>query len=148
MPARERRYALDTNIYIDAFRDAAANAALQAFHAGYAPFEHLSAVVAQELRAGAKPTQAHALQRYVLEPFERRGRVFAPSYAAWKQAGEVLAALVERKVLDWRSTSRSMINDALLATSCREQGIVLLTKNVADFERIASVLKFEFSGWV
>jgi predicted nucleic acid-binding protein len=51
-PAAEGKYVLDTNLFIQAFRDEAANAELQRFHQLFAPFEYLSAVVAQELRAG------------------------------------------------------------------------------------------------
>ena len=56
-----RRYVLDTNLFIRAFRDPAANAELQRFHQVFAPFELLSAVVAQELRAGARSTPARRL---------------------------------------------------------------------------------------
>lgn len=145
MAAHERRYALDTNIYIRAFRDAEFNAALQVFHTSFAPWERLSAVVVQELRAGAKGTQMRELERHIVSPFERRGRVFTPTYAAWKEAGEVLAELIERKLTDWRNVSRAFVNDVLLAASCRETGIVLVTDNVGDFERIARVLRFSFA---
>ena len=50
--AAARRYVVDTQLYIRAFRDAEANAELVRFHAAFAPFELLSAVVAQELRSG------------------------------------------------------------------------------------------------
>jgi predicted nucleic acid-binding protein len=36
------------------------------------------------------------------------------------------------------------VNDVLLAMSCRESGVVLVTANVRDFERIAKVTKFAF----
>jgi predicted nucleic acid-binding protein len=144
--AGERTYTIDSNLYIDAFRNPDANAALQVFHTAFAPFEYLSAVVAQELRAGARAAgrAAAALQRNVFDPFERRGRVFVPSYGAWKSTGEVLAALADRGKLDWRNVSRGFVNDVLLAMSCREAGIVLVTANTTDFARIASVRRFAF----
>ena len=144
--ARERKYTLDTNLYIDAFRVPEANVALQLFHTAFAPFEYLSAVVVQALRAGSRAGRlgATGLQRNVLNPFERRGRVFTPSYGAWKDAGEVLALLADRGRLDWRNVSRGFVNDVLLAMSCREAGIVLVTANIGDFERIASVRPFAF----
>ena len=144
MAARGQRYTLDTNIYIQAFRDAEWNAQLRVFHSAYAPFEYLSAVVIQELCAGARAGEMRELNRHVIDPFERRGRVVTPSYNASKHAGEVLAALAEKKLIDWRHVSRSFVNDVLLATSCRELGLVLVTRNVADFERIARVMRFEF----
>lgn len=137
-----RRYTVDTSLYIDALRSDDGRAALSAFHAAYAPFEHLCAVVAQELRAGVRGRAASRLESAILEPFERRGRIFAPSYAAWKEAGRVLSALVAPAA--WASVSRSFVNDVVLAMSCREADVVLVTANVADFARIASIRRFDF----
>lgn len=144
MSAGERRYALDTNIFIRATRDPAWNDQLVRFQAAFAPFEVLAAVVAQELLAGARGTSARVLERSVLEPFERRGRVIVPSYAAWKETGTLLATLVGRRTARWTDVSRSLVNDILLAMSCREAGIVLVTENMRDFERIAEVREFDF----
>jgi predicted nucleic acid-binding protein len=75
-----RKYVLDTHVFIDAFRDPAANEALQRFHRAYAPFEHLSVIVAQELRAGVQqPNDRRALERNVLHVFERASRTITPS---------------------------------------------------------------------
>lgn len=139
---RERRYTVDTNLYIDALRTAEGKIALSAFHAAYAPFEHLSAVVAQELRAGVRGSAAARLEDSILAPFERRGRLVTPTYAAWKETGRVLAELIAPT--GWNTVSRSFVNDVLLAMSCRESGIVLVTKNVDDCARIAAVRAFDF----
>ena len=141
------KYALDTNVLIAAFRDAAANEALQRFRTAYAPFEHLSVVVVQELRTGATtPQAARALQRNVFEPFERRGRTFAPSSEAWKAAGRALAGLMAERGVDSATMKKTLINDALLAASCREAGVMLVTRNVRDFERIAEHIPFRFAA--
>ena len=133
------KYALDSNLFIDAFRNAAEEARLLAFHQRYAPNEYLSAIVALELRAGARAgPDAARLERHVLGPFERRGRVFAPSYATWKLAGAAVAALRGNTI------TRGFYNEILLAASCREHGVTLVTRNVADFQRIRRVLRFEF----
>ena len=144
MPSRERKYALDTNIFIHASRDAGWQEELVRFHAAFAPFEVLAAVVAQELLVGARHNVARVIQRSVLEPFERRGRLIVPSYSAWKETGTVLSALSSRGKMQWRDVSRSFVNDVLLAMSCREAGVVLVTENVRDFERIAEVRPFDF----
>ena len=138
----DRRYTVDTSLYIDGLRTEEGRAALNAFHVAYAPFEYLSAVVAQELRAGVRGRAATKLEAAIFAPFERRGRIFAPSYAAWKQSGRVLAELVASGA--WESVSRSLVNDVLLAMSCRESGVVLVTKNLRDFTRIATVRPFDF----
>lgn len=146
MPARpERKYVLDTNIFIRAFRDPAANQALQQFHRAFAPFEYLSAVVAQELRAGARTAaDRRGLERAMLEPFERRGRVITPSTDAWHRSGDVLAVLRVTAGLEPGRVSKAFGNDLLLALSCREAGMVLVTDNAGDFARIAAVAPFAF----
>lgn len=145
MPRRERKYTLDSNLYIRAFRDPAANAALRLFHTAFAPFEYLTAIVAQELRAGAQTAgAAAALQQHILQPFESRGRILTPSYSAWKLAGEVLARLAAEDGLELARVSKSFANDVLLAVTCRENGVVLVTGNADDFARIRRFASFEF----
>lgn len=139
-----RKLALDSNLFIDAFRDPDEEARLLAFHAQFAPFEYLSAIVVLELRAGARAAIASRLQANVFDPFERRGRIFAPSFESWKRAGAVLGALAEREGLRLADVSRGFLNDVLLAASCREHGVCLVTRNVRDFARIQRVLGFEF----
>ncbi len=140
----ERKYALDTNLLVRAFRSDEDYEQARRFHATFSPFLYLSAVVVQELRAGARPSELRALSTSVFAPFERRGRVFTPSYEAWKRAGATLAELVEQEGLELRSVSRSFVNDVVLAASCREAGIVLVTANLRDFTRIARVAPFDF----
>ncbi|HEY4219355.1 MAG TPA: type II toxin-antitoxin system VapC family toxin [Gemmatimonadaceae bacterium] len=137
-----RRYVLDTNLYIDALRSEDGRNALAAFQAAFAPFLHFSAVVAQELRAGVSANAAATLDAALFAPYERRGRLITPSYAAWKEAGRMLSELVAPA--QWRSVTRSFVNDVLLAMSCREAGAVLVTANERDFARIASVRRFDF----
>lgn len=139
---RERRYVVDTNLYIDALRTEAGKLGLSAFFSAHAPFVHLSAVVAHELRAGVRGRAAARLDASIVDPFERRERLITPSYAAWKEAGRVLAELIRPTA--WRQVTRSFVNDVLLAMSCRESGVVLVTSNLPDFARIAAVRSFDF----
>ena len=143
----ERRYVLDTNLFIRASCDPDANAALQRFHQVFAPFEFLSAVVAQELRAGARSHAARRLlERHVLDPFVRRDRVVTPSARAWHDSGDLLADLAVEEGLEVRRVSKAFGNDVLLALSCREAGVVLVTDNDRNFERIRRRVRFEFVG--
>lgn len=145
MTSATRQYALDTQLFIDAFRDPTANEALQQFHRAFAPFEYLSVVVAQELRAGVKRTRDRkALERNVLDVFERSGRTFAPSATAWHRSGDVLSDMARKEGLEIGRVSKSFANDILLALSCREKGCVLVTKNDRDFQRIRRHVSFEF----
>jgi predicted nucleic acid-binding protein len=140
--ASTRRFAIDTHLYIDALRTEKGRAALNAFHAAFTPFIHLCSVVAHELRAGARGAAGERIDAALIAPFERRGRVFAPSHRAWKDAGAVLSELAAPA--QWRSVSRSFVNDVLLAMACREAGVVLITNNTIDFERVATVRSFAF----
>ncbi len=135
------KYAFDTNIFIDGFRSEAAQAEIFAFLNRALPFTYLSAVVMQELAAGARtPGTARHVQQRVFQPFERRKRVFAPSAAAFVKSGRVLAAVAGREGWQLLDENPSLLNDALIATSCREQGIVLITKD-DDFKRLAPFVK-------
>jgi predicted nucleic acid-binding protein len=135
------KYALDTNIFIDGFRDEETQAEVFAFLSRALPFTYLSAVVMQELAAGARtPRAARAVQRGVFEPFEHRRRVFAPSSAAFAESGRVLAAVAAREGWQLLDEKPSLLNDALIAASCREQGITLIT-NHGDFRRLAPFVR-------
>src|SRR5262249_12047563 len=104
-----RRYVLDTPLYVDALRNERGKAALDAFQVSDTPFLHLSAIVAQELRAGVRGVAASRLEEGLLAPYERRARLIAPTYSAWTEAGRVLSELVSPA--GWRSVTRSFVND-------------------------------------
>jgi predicted nucleic acid-binding protein len=141
------KYVLDTQLFIDAFRDRDANEALQQFHRGFAPFEYMSAVVAQELRAGVRqPQDRKALEKNVLSVFARANRTVTPSLTAWHHSGDVLAAMARKDGLQLERVSKAFANDLLLAFSCREAGCVLVTENRRDFERIHRFVRFEYTA--
>jgi predicted nucleic acid-binding protein len=129
------KFALDTNVFVDAFRDETFAAGLSTFLERALPATFLSAVVMQELAAGARTrVQVRELEAAVFTPFERRGRVFAPSIGAFRGSGRLLAQLAEREGWERVLSNPSLANDALLATSCRERGITLITSD-GDFDR-------------
>jgi predicted nucleic acid-binding protein len=137
------KYALDTNIFIDSFRNEEAKVELLAFLVRDLPFTFMSAVVMQELAAGARtPEAARDLRRLVFDPFRRRGRIFAPSADAFAKSGRMLADVARREGWDVIYENPSLLNDALLASSCRERGITLITKD-GDFDRFDPFL----GGW-
>lgn len=134
------KYTLDTSIFIDGLRSEEAQDEVLAFLNRALPFTYLSAVVMQELAAGARNAETvRKLQKTVFEPFERRRRVFAPSAAAFVDSGRVLASVAVKEGWQLLNDNPSLLNDALIAASCREQGITLITKD-RDFERIAMFL--------
>jgi predicted nucleic acid-binding protein len=140
------KYALDTNLYIRSVRDDAFRAELKAFQASYAPQVHLSTVVFHEIHVGAS-SAAHA--RDIEDSFSRFGdlpqRIVTPSHAAWLRAGEALSALATRQGMERSRIPRALVNDALIATSCLEAGVTLLTDNLYDFERLAEHIPLRFA---
>lgn len=133
------------NCFVDASRSDAGNTALADFAAWAAPGLYLSTVVAAELRAGAGGAKdRRTLERQILSPYLRRGRLLTPSAAAWDALGTTLAALVEKDGLVLREVRRSFVFDILIARSCREIGATLVSRNSADLSRIAKVFSFDF----
>ena len=135
------KYAIDTNLYIDAFRNPDATEQLKQFLTKYLPATYLSSIVMMELRTGAQTKRSsEALELALFSPFEKRRRVFTPSPSAFKEAGRILACMAQDHQLDPGLLKSSIVNDALLAVSCREQGVVLITHDT-DFPRIRQHLK-------
>ena len=88
------------------------------------PVGQVSSIVAAELAAGARTDKARRLlDDALLAPFERRGRILAPSSAAWRRSGAVLARTGTGGV------SASRQNDVLLATQAREHGWAVVTRD-------------------
>jgi predicted nucleic acid-binding protein len=122
------KYAFDTNVFIETFRDASAKAAMRAFLESAFPYTFLSAVVMQELATGARTAeQSRHLHETVITPFTRCDRVFAPSREAFFRSGQLLASVAKREGWSDACEKPSLLNDALIAASCRERGITLIT---------------------
>jgi len=140
-----RKYVLDTQLFINAFRDPVVNEALQQFHRAFSPFAHFSVIVAQELRAGVqRPQDRKALERNVLKVFQRANRTITPSADAWHRSGNLLAEMARQEGLETARVSKAFANDVLLALSCREAGCVLVTDNERDFQRIRRFVQFDY----
>ncbi len=134
------RYILDTNLYITAEREKTKADELIEFYSAFLPFTFLHAIVVQELLLGAVDARRRrrAHESYIA-PFERRNRIVTPTYQSWKRSGELIGALVQRRIITPGGFSRSFLNDALLAASCRESGLTLITANVRAFARLQQV---------
>lgn len=139
------KYVLDTSLYVRATRDEEWNRQLIAFYSIHTPVVHLHSVVAAELLAGAiRPGLDEETHRRFLEPFEAVGRIVTPTHAAWCRAGRIVGALIRRGVLSPTGVKRSFFNDCLIASSAREEGFVLITENLADFQVIAAEQPLRF----
>ena len=140
-----KKYVIDTNLYVRAFRNESDAAELERFYAGFAPATYLSSVVAHEVLVGARSERKRReVEKAMARPFRRTKRVITPSHGAWEESGKGLARLAQAEGLDLRRVPKSFVNDMLLAASCRESGTVLVTDNAADFRRIGRYIAFEF----
>ena len=138
-------HALDTNIYIRAFRDRDRLTQLKRFLIRTGTRVRMSAVVALEMRAGARTASQEQAVRDLIAPYAERDRVIVPSHEAYMESGRVLAALAAREGHDL-SRAGSLVNDVLIAASCREAGACLVTDNVRDFAAIQRHLRgFRFT---
>jgi predicted nucleic acid-binding protein len=81
-----------------------------------------------------------ALEWGIFSVFERRSRVVGPSVAAFKECGRILAVLFRRDGVSFRERPRSFVNDILLAVSCREYAMTLLTDD-GDFQMIRAYVR-------
>jgi predicted nucleic acid-binding protein len=136
------RFVFDTQIYIEALRSPEGSATLDRLEdVGTAIW--LSAVVARELMAGA-PHRDDTRERAMILPFIARGLLVTPSFASWQRSGEAIAALHARRRIDRRGVTKAFANDLLLAASCAEEEITLVTRNSRDFALIAEEIPFEF----
>lgn len=123
-------YTLDTNVVVNALRQAPELDRLKSFLSWALPWTVLSSVVAAELTAGARTDRARrVLDGEFLDAFGRRSRILAPSVAAWRRTGAIVAHIGAAGL------SASRQNDMLLAIQARERGWVLVTRD-RDFEAL------------
>jgi len=132
--------ALDTNVYIRALRAPDRLAVLKRFLIRTGTRLRLNAVVVLELRAGARSAAHDAAVADLLSPYAAREWVIVPSFAAYGESGRVLAALGAREGVE-RARAGSLVNDVLIAASCREVGARLVTENVGDYTTIQRHLR-------
>ena len=139
-----KKYVLDTNLYVKAFRSQEGAKELESYFTDFTPNTYLSSVVFHELIVGAStPSKIRQIREDLLGPLTRAGRVITPSHSAWDQAGSSIAVMARKERRELRSFPKSLVNDFLLAASCRESGATLVTDNTADFKLIQKYLGHE-----
>lgn len=143
-----KKYVLDTNLYIRAFRSRQGADALQQYLLVFTPNTYLSSIVLHELLVGAN-TQAKAreIEDRIAGPLRRVGRIITPSHDAWRLAGTAISQFAKKEKRELRSIPKSLVNDFLLAASCRESGATLLTANSADFKSLSKYVPLSYESW-
>jgi predicted nucleic acid-binding protein len=102
---------------------------------------YLSAVVVQELYAGALDSLGERLAATFVSQTERAGRIVTPTYQDWKETGRILGT-INRQEPSERTRIPRLVNDVLLALSAVQIGATLCTFNGEDFRLIARYKKF------
>jgi len=139
-----KKYVLDTNLYVRAFRSPEGAVEIERYFADFTPNTYLSSVVLHELLVGAStPEKTRQIRDHLVGPLARAGRVVTPSHSAWEQAGSAIAVMARQEERNLRSVPKSLVNDFLLAASCRESGTTLVTDNTSDFKLIQKYLRHD-----
>jgi predicted nucleic acid-binding protein len=140
-----KKFVLDTNLYVHAFRSQEGAQELERYFADFTPYTHASSVVLHELLVGAgSAAKAREVRENLLGPLIRAGRVITPSHSSWERAGSAIAEMARKERRDLRSIPKSLVNDFLLAASCREEGATLITDNIEDFVLIKRYLRHDY----
>ena len=121
-------FALDTNVYVHALRTPERLALLKRFLLRVGTRVRMHAMVALELRSGARTSAHQEAVEALLAPYAERGRLVVPTYDAYLQAGRVIASV------------GAGTSDAIIAASCREAKVVLVTGD-ADYGSIQKRLR-------
>lgn len=126
---------LDTNLYVDWLSKRARPELVTGAHHRL----HLSAVVAMELRVGARTLPARRAVQRLLRAYQKVDRVLTPAATAFDAAGATLQRLADRG-LEIRRASLS--HDVLIALSARSIGATVLTRD-RDYLAIREVIDFD-----
>ena len=105
----------------------------------------LSAVVVQELAAGALDKSGLQQLDASRRKYEKKGRLLVPTGEDWWFAGKVLNSLLrglKSKRGGWTpklpaAEKQRIIRDVLIARTVRRAGALLVTDNVSDFKLIS-----------
>jgi predicted nucleic acid-binding protein len=126
------RHLVDTDLYIDLIQSGKTLPVIRELYEKEAPGIYFSSVVAQELLAGVRSPEGKRHIAALLAPFEKARRIVTPTHTQWKEAGDVLARILESRP-ELKSKLPSLVNDCLLALSARAIGATLYTRNRDDF---------------
>lgn len=104
----------------------------------------LSAIVLQELTAGALDSSRLKVLNQLRIQFEKAGRLLVPTGEDWWQAGKILNSLWKNLKSNSRgrakgissSEQQRIIRDVLIARTAKREGAIVVTFNTSDFEKI------------
>ncbi len=134
---------LDTSIYIPFINAGISHPILELEYE--TPLFYMSAVVIEELYAGASDNTTIKLLDRLYRTFEDLGRLIAPDASDWKKTGKVIAKLGQKYRFEEKFLT-NITNDILIALSARKIGAVVVTNNMRDFLKIKEFVDFKVYG--
>lgn len=134
------RIILDTSVYIPLLRKGTLPADV---HPSPSTTVYLSSIVAQELLAGAGDDVTLQTLKRFCAIFKQNRRLMAPSADDWLACGALLSKLGRKHGFEVIKRGR-LVNDVLIALTCKNTEATLLTSNAKDFEMIRGFLDFEY----
>jgi len=135
------KHLIDTDLYIDLIQSGKTLPIIRELYEKDAAGIYFSSVVAQELLAGARSSAGRRNVEILLSPFERVGRIVTPSHGQWREAGDILAKVLDTRP-DLKNKLAGLINDCLLALSARAIGATLYSRNRDDFLLLQKIRHF------
>ncbi len=132
----------DTSVYIPFVNKGISHPVLE-YGAGR-PLLYMSAVVLEELYAGAHDPTSIKLLDKLYDTFIKVHRLIVPDAADWQKAGKVVAQFERKYGFEEKFLAR-ITHDIFIALSARRIGAVIVTKNTKDFHRIQEFIDCKMS---
>ncbi|MFO0795260.1 MAG: PIN domain-containing protein [Candidatus Brocadiaceae bacterium] len=101
----------------------------------------MSAVVIEELYAGAFDTQSIKLLDKLYLTFEGLDRLIIPDAVDWQKTGKIIAKIGRK--YGYESIFLKITNDVLISVSARRIGAMVVTNNIKDFLKIKEFVDFK-----
>ncbi len=142
MAEQPHKLLLDTSVYIPFINRGIAHPVLE-YGAGN-PLFYMSAVVLEELYAGAQDPVSIKLLDRLYDTFTKANRLVVPIASDWQRAGKVVAQFERKYGFEEKFLAR-ITHDILIALCARRIGATIVTNNVKDFRRIREFVDFKMS---
>jgi predicted nucleic acid-binding protein len=102
----------------------------------------MSAVVLEELYAGAHDLASIKLLDKLYDVFVSANRLIVPDSRDWQKAGKIIAQLERKHGFEEKYLAR-IANDILIALCARRIGATVVTNNIRDFLRIREYVDYK-----
>ena len=142
MAGQPLKLLLDTSIYIPFINKGISNPVLDLGPGRSLLF--MSAVVLEELYAGAQDPASIKLLDKLYDVFVSANRLTVPDGRDWQKAGKIIAQLERKYGFEGKFLAR-ITHDILIALCARRIGATVVTNNTKDFLRIREFVDYKLA---